>query len=251
MPIARGDAGVAGPVRAGRRRRPGRPPRARRSSRCSAPVRPAGPVWEACDRYGLVGTWLPEWNRLRGLPQHHPIHVYTVDRHCVQAVVEAHAYIRDVSRPDLLLVAALLHDVGKGLPGDHSEAGAPIAARDRGRDRLPAADVATDRDRWYGCTCCCRTSRPAGTSTTRSRSTGVADAVGDVATLDLLHALCRADATAAGPSATSPWKTRLIGELAGHVRALLADGTLPGDPYADRAVAGAATAGRRGHRRPR
>ena len=174
-------------------------------------------VWEACDRYGLIGTWLPEWNRLRGLPQHHPIHVYTVDRHSVQCVVEAHAYRRDVSRPDLLLVSALLHDVGKGLPGDHSDAGAPLAASIATAMGFPADDVATiDKVvRLHLLLPNVATRRDINDPVTVAQ---VADAVGDVTTLELLHALCRADATAAGPSASSPWKTRLIGRLAANVR---------------------------------
>ncbi|HEX2772730.1 MAG TPA: HD domain-containing protein, partial [Micromonosporaceae bacterium] len=92
----------------------------------------AGPglltTWETCDRYGLIDGWLPEWPRLRSLPQHNPVHRFTVDRHLVQTAYEATAWARDVDRPDLLLLGAFLHDVGKGLPGDHSVAGAPIAA---------------------------------------------------------------------------------------------------------------------------
>jgi len=179
------------------------------------------PTWDACDRYGLVGGWLPEWNRLRGLPQHHPIHAYTVDWHSVRTVIQAHAYAREVSRPDLLLVAALLHDVGKGLPGDHSEVGAPLAARLAVDMGFPGADVemltrlvelhlllpdvATRRD----------LSDPVTIA-------DVAKAVGDVVTLELLHALCRADAEATGTeSAASPWRRKLIADLVERVRALV------------------------------
>src|SRR4051794_8219776 len=150
------------------------------------------PTWETCDRYGLVHAWLPEWTRMRSLPQHHPAHRYTLDRHLVQAAYEATAYTREVDRPDLLLIGAFLHDVGKGLPGDHSVVGAPIAEGIAARIGLPAdeahlvgelvrlhlllPDVATRRD----------LSDPVTIST-------VAEAVRDVRTLDLLHALTRAD----------------------------------------------------------
>ena len=101
------------------------------------------PTWETCDRYGLIDAWLPEWARMRSLPQHHPVHRFTLDRHLVQAAYEATAYAREVDRPDLLLIGAFLHDVGKGLPGDHSIVGAPIAAEIAARIGLPPADVAT------------------------------------------------------------------------------------------------------------
>ncbi len=184
------------------------------------------PTWEACDRYGLVDAWLPEWARVRSLPQHHPVHLYTLDRHLVQAAYEASSFTREVERPDLLLIGAFLHDVGKGLPGDHSIVGAPIAAQIAHRIGLPPEDVdrieklvrlhlllpevATRRD----------LSDPVTIST-------VAEAVGDVPTLDLLHALTRADSHATGPAAWSDWKGRLIAELVRRVSANLDTGALP------------------------
>ncbi|WP_067507643.1 [protein-PII] uridylyltransferase [Actinoplanes sp. TFC3] len=190
------------------------------------------PTWEACDRYALTDAWLPEWARMRSLPQHHPVHRFTLDRHLVQAAYEATACTREVDRPDLLLIAAFLHDVGKGLPGDHSIVGAPIAAGIAARIGLPPADVtvieklvrlhlllpdvATRRD----------LSDPVTIST-------VAEAVGDTTTLDLLHALTRADSHATGPAAWSDWKGRLIAELVRKVHTALDTGALPSAPEPD------------------
>src|SRR3712207_9195235 len=79
------------------------------------------------------------------LPQRHPWHRFTVDRHLVEAAAAAAELTHDVDRPDLLLVAALLHDVGKGRPGDHSVVGEPIAAGVAARMGLAPADVAALR----------------------------------------------------------------------------------------------------------
>lgn len=193
------------------------------------------PTWETCDRYGLVAGWLPEWHRLRSAPQHSPVHRFTLDRHLVQAAAEATRFTREVARPDLLLLGALLHDIGKGLPGDHSEAGAPVAAAVATRIGLPAGDVellhllvrlhllvpdtATRRDL-------------ADPVTIRS----VAEAVGDLGTLRLLHALARADAAATGPAAWSDWKGRLVAELVERVAAALRHGRLPTPPQPDPAL---------------
>ena len=60
---------------------------------------------------------------MRSAPQRNPVHRFTVDRHLVETAVNASSLTREVSRPDLLLVGALLHDIGKGQAGDHTEVG--------------------------------------------------------------------------------------------------------------------------------
>ncbi|MFF0654038.1 [protein-PII] uridylyltransferase [Micromonospora tulbaghiae] len=193
------------------------------------------PAWETCDRYGLIDRWLPEWTRMRSLPQHNPVHRFTLDRHLVQTAYEASRHTRDVERPDLLLLGAFLHDIGKGLDGDHSVAGAPPAEAVATRIGLPPAeaaligtlvrlhlllpDVATRRD----------LSDP-------KTIAGVAERVGDTGTLELLHALVRADAAATGPAAWSGWKGRLIAELVSRVRTTLDTGVVPAPPAPDPAL---------------
>ncbi|MEU4814861.1 [protein-PII] uridylyltransferase [Micromonospora aurantiaca] len=193
------------------------------------------PAWETCDRYGLIDRWLPEWTRMRSLPQHNPVHRFTLDRHLVQTAYEASRHTRDVERPDLLLLGAFLHDIGKGLDGDHSVVGAPPAEAVATRIGLPPAeaaligtlvrlhlllpDVATRRD----------LSDPKTVA-------GVAERVGDTGTLELLHALVRADAAATGPAAWSGWKGRLIAELVSRVRTTLDTGVVPAPPAPDPAL---------------
>ncbi|MFI7487675.1 [protein-PII] uridylyltransferase [Micromonospora echinaurantiaca] len=193
------------------------------------------PAWETCDRYGLVAGWLPEWTRLRSLPQHNPVHRFTLDRHLVQTAAEASRYAREVERPDLLLLGALLHDIGKGLAGDHSTVGAPIAEAVAARIGLPGPEVALIGTlvRLHLLLPDVATRRDLADPKTIA---GVAGAVGDPATLDLLHALVRADAAATGPAAWSDWKGRLVAELVGRVRTALDTGALPAPPAPDPAL---------------
>ncbi|MGC9666319.1 [protein-PII] uridylyltransferase [Planosporangium sp. 12N6] len=184
------------------------------------------PTWEACDRYGLVIRWLPEWARIRSLPQHNPIHRFTVDRHLVETARVAASYAREVARPDLLALCALLHDLGKGLPGDHSATGAPLAAAAAARIGLPPGDVAlVDRVvRLHLLLSDTATRRDLADPVTVRM---VADAVGDQDTLALLYALARADAAATGPGAWSAWKGRLVAELVDRVAHALDGGRVP------------------------
>ncbi|MEH0840915.1 [protein-PII] uridylyltransferase [Micromonospora sp. CPCC 205711] len=193
------------------------------------------PAWETCDRYGLIDGWLPEWTRLRSLPQHNPVHRYTLDRHLVQTAYEASRHTREVDRPDLLLLGAFLHDIGKGLPGDHSTVGAPLAEAVATRIGLPEPEVAL-----IGTLVRLHLLLP-DVATRRDLSdpvtiAGVAERVGDTTTLDLLHGLVRADAAATGPAAWSDWKGRLVGELVARVRTALDTGVLPAPPAPDPAL---------------
>ena len=83
-----------------------------------------------------------------------------------EAAAEAAAFTRDVARPDLLVLGAFLHDIGKGLPGDHSVVGAPLAVAIAARLGL-ARPTWTRSSGWSGCTCCCPTWPPGATSTIR------------------------------------------------------------------------------------
>ncbi|MFK0021829.1 [protein-PII] uridylyltransferase [Streptomyces sp. NPDC090798] len=190
--------------------------------------RPTIEVWEALEAEGLITRLLPDWERVRCRPQRNAVHIWTVDRHLIETAVRASELARRVGRPDLLLVSALLHDIGKGWPGDHSVAG-EIIARDVaariGFDRADVAvlatlvrhhllliDTATRRD----------LEDPA---TVRS----VAEAVGSQGTLELLHALTEADALATGPAAWSSWRGSLVADLVKRVAAVLA-GDAPEEP---------------------
>ena len=183
------------------------------------------PTWEACDRFGLVTAWLPEWARVRSAPQHNPVHRYTLDRHLIECVASAARYARDVTRPDLLFIGALLHDIGKGLPGDHSVVGVDVAIELAEAIGLGTADArAIGRlVRWHLLLPEVATRRDLGDPQTVRH---VADTVGDIETLELLHALSKADAVATGPAAWSAWKERLVADLVDRVRAALVTGSV-------------------------
>ncbi|MFD7645379.1 [protein-PII] uridylyltransferase [Kitasatospora sp. NPDC059795] len=184
------------------------------------------PVWEALDAEGLIVRLLPDWESVRCRPQRNAVHRWTVDRHLIETAVRAAALTRRTSRPDLLLVAALLHDLGKGRPGDHSETGGAMV-RDLAvrmgfdkpdtdtlallvRHHLTLVDTATRRD-------------PDDPATADL----IAGAVGDRTHLELLHALTEADATATGPAAWSAWRATLVDQLVVRTAARLAGSRPP------------------------
>ncbi len=186
----------------------------------------AVPVMEALDQAGLLVRLVPEWERVRSKPQRNSLHRFTVDRHLVEAAAAAAGLTRRVQRPDLLLLGALLHDIGKGYPGDHTDVGVVVVGELAPRLGLPPEDVdvlvamvrhhlllpdvATRRDL-------------ADPATARA----VADAVGSAQVLELLHALTEADSAATGPAAWSSWKGQLVTELVTRTRGLLAGAPPP------------------------
>ena len=176
------------------------------------------PVWETLDEVEGIATFLPEWEQIRLLPHASAIHRFTVDRHVVETCAEAGALIRSVRRPDLLLVAALLHDIGKGSLHDHSVAGEPLARKVVARMGFTDldAEVVASLVRWHLLLADLATTRdPDDPATTAELLTHVPDA----ASLELLRALTEADARAASPAAWTTWRASLVDRLvsrAGH-----------------------------------
>lgn len=185
-------------------------------------------VIETLDRAELWTRLIPEWEGSRCRPQRNPYHRWNVDRHLTETVARSAALVGTVSRPDLLVIGALLHDIGKGVPGqglDHAEVGAEMAARvvarigldDQDantivamvRDHLLLPDMATRRD----------LDDPATID-------AVAERVESVSRLRLLAALAEADGCATGPSAWGRWKSELVRNLVERVTVRLSAGEI-------------------------
>jgi [protein-PII] uridylyltransferase len=180
----------------------------------------AVPAVETLDQQGILVRLLPEWASVRNKPQRNAYHRYTVDRHLLEAAAQAAAFVRRVMRPDLLLVGAFLHDIGKGHPGDHTSAGTEVVASLGPRLGFPAGDVDTlvTLVRHHLLLAETATRRDVRDPTTIMQ---VAAAVGDRPTLELLSALTEADAKATGATAWTRWKAGLVDELVTRVASVL------------------------------
>jgi [protein-PII] uridylyltransferase len=188
---------------------------------------PAVGVIEALDQRGVWERILPEWLTVRNRPQHNAYHRYTVDRHLLETVAQAARLVKCTDRPDLLLIAALLHDMGKACPGDHVPAGAALAQTITTRMGFPVPDVETVAAlvEHHLLLSEVATSRDLDEPSTVER---VAEAIESPARLHLLAALTEADSLATGPSAWSPWKAGLVGQLVERVDHVLDGGEAAG-----------------------
>ena len=163
---------------------------------------------------------------MRNKPQRNPYHRFTVDRHLLEATANAATMTHRVSRPDLLLLGTLLHDIGKGFPGDHTDVGMVVGADIATRMGLPPEDVATivTMIRLHLLLPDTATRRDLDDPATAQR---VADEVGDRSTLELLAAMVEADSLATGPSAWGGWKAGLVADLVERTNQLLAGEPAP------------------------
>ena len=197
------------------------PPEARRQlTRLLASGRGLLAVWETLDETGALERILPEWERIRLLPHSSDIHRFTVDRHVVETCIEASALIRKVARPDVLLVAALLHDIGKGGLTEHSVAGEPLARTVATRMGFAPdeVDLIACLVRWHLLLAATATTRDPDDPATVELVT--AEVTGPEA-LSLLAALTEADSRATSPKAWSAWRAALTDRLTERALAAL------------------------------
>ena len=187
------------------------------------------PVWEAYEQEGIITQWFPEWEAVSSLPQRNVLHRHTVDRHMVETVLHASALTRMVHRPDLLLFAALFHDIGKGSQEDHSIRGAqligPIAARiGFDVDEQETLRILVEQHLLLSATATRRDLDDPATIAS------VLALIPDLETLELLHALSIADGEATGKAAWSEWKAGLVANLVDRVRGAMVDDTIAPQP---------------------
>jgi len=179
------------------------------------------------NRLLVLGRLIPEFGRLFCMVQHDYYHVYTVDEHSLVGIRELEALrqgeyqqsspfltqtMRDCDRPELLFLAMMFHDLGKGYGGDHDEKGA-IMVRDVA-DRLfmheddRAALEFLVRNHLL-------MSMLAQTRDVEDPNL-VVDFVKEVGTaenLTLLYLLTFADMRAVGPQIWNSWKDHLLADL--------------------------------------
>ncbi|HEY7296126.1 MAG TPA: HD domain-containing protein [Dehalococcoidia bacterium] len=190
-------------------------------------------IFDQLDALGWIERALPEWRHVRAAPQHVPFHRHPLDVHLWRTAIEALQLAegcgdepwfaevgRDLGELDDLLLAALLHDIGKGWPGDHAERGAEAAAAFCRRASFPAGfnvtvatavrhhlllpNVATRRD-----------------ITDPRVVEEVAACAGSERTLRILFLLAAADSLATGPGIWTPWKGSLVRSLFAQALAVL------------------------------
>lgn len=201
----------------------------------TAPVRDAfrdllrrapGSALEMADHAGVFAALFPEWDQVRYRPQRNIYHRYTVDAHLFHTAAHAAELLRGSDDPaiveaaellepedrDLLLLAALFHDVGKGTSEDHCVRGERLADALATRLDLPVetrtllawlvrnhlllVDTATRRDLGD-----------------ENLVVDIATKIGDSRRARLLYLLTVADGIGTGPTAWGPWKSDLVTEL--------------------------------------
>ena len=189
-------------------------------------------------RYGVLERYIPEFGQVIGQMQHDLFHIYTVDAHTMMVLRNlrlfrhpfragdfpvAHHCVQDIPKIELLYLAGLYHDIGKGRGGDHPRLGADLAlafCRRLGLDEDDAELV-----RWL-------VAEHLVMSTTAQRKDihdpevvlEFAELVQSERRLDYLYALTVADITATNPSLWNSWRATLLRQLYFSTRELLRQG---------------------------
>ncbi len=178
-------------------------------------------------RYGILGKYLPEFGRIVGQMQHDLFHTYTVDAHTLELIENIRRFqipafeekfpvssriTKRLPKIELLYMAGLYHDIGKGRGGDHSELGAVDATDFCQRHGL--SEEETELVTWLVLNHL--------TMSAVSQKKDISDPeviqqfaehVGDQLHLDYLFCLTVADINATNPTLWNAWRSSLLRQL--------------------------------------
>ncbi len=190
-------------------------------------VEGAAAILRKMHELGFLSRYIPEFSEIEGKVHYDLYHVHPIDRHSLLAVEELEklrtgiyqkdhplltSLMQELQRPEILLLTALLHDIGKGTEGDHSVIGAEIARQIGSRMGLPKED----RD-LMGFLVSHHLSmlETAFRRDLNDEQTVLhfAKTVGNRTQLQMLYLLTFADVRAVGPDAWTSWKDSLLKEL--------------------------------------
>ncbi|MBN9643169.1 HD domain-containing protein, partial [Corynebacterium sp. CCM 8862] len=188
------------------------------------------PLVAAMDANGLWENFVPEWPVVRGLVPREPSHTHTVDTHLVHTVANCGRHTVQVARPDLLLLAALFHDMGKGTVRPHSQVGAEIAARAGARMGLVLTDRAIVQNLVAEHTTLMRLAVTCAPDDPRAVDRLVEACHWDPLIIDLLFELTRADGLATGPRVWTRPVEQAARSLVAGAKAHLSP-AIPSRPY--------------------
>ena len=184
---------------------------------------------------GVLEILIPQFAHARNLLQFNSFHKYTVDEHCILSVERAAGFATDdgwlgdewraLNRKRTLLLALLIHDIGKGFVEDHSQVGARIAREVAAHLGLPTdeAGIVEFLVLRHLAMAHLAFRRDVGDDTIVA---GFASDVGSPEVLQMLALLTAADVSAVGPGTWTKWKADLLGDLYYKTRGFL-DGSGP------------------------
>lgn len=178
-------------------------------------------------RYGVLGKYLPEFDRIVGQMQHDLFHIYPVDAHSILVVrnmrrlgnpelaqtfpVASHVF-KSLPKPEVLLVAGLFHDIAKGRGGDHSKIGGVVIEQFAREHGFTAQEVRLLRWLVENHLLMSRVSQREDISDP-DVIYKFAELVGNQLYLDYLFTLTVADINATNPSLWTSWKGSLMRQL--------------------------------------
>jgi [protein-PII] uridylyltransferase len=188
--------------------------------------------------YGILAAYIPAFGRIVGQMQYDLYHVYTVDQHSIFVVRNlrrfsipkyAHEFplcskiIQSLPKPELLYLAGLFHDIGKGRGGDHSELGEREAlnfAQAHGLSDNDARLVAWLVRHHLSMSITAQRQDTSDPKIIKSFAQQIEEPI----RLDYLYLLTVADIRATNPNLWNSWKDKLLADLYHKTRAALLPG---------------------------